>query len=110
MTEEVCQVVITAPDPVWLAAFALGLVEDALCASGHLTEIRSIYRWQDTIEDKPEAHVALHTRTGLVPAIIDRTNRLHPYEVPGVVALPIIDANPAYRRWILDVTRAPESL
>jgi periplasmic divalent cation tolerance protein len=106
MTEDVCQVIITAPDPGWLADFVRGLVEDRLCASGHnVTEIRSIYRWRDAIEDHAEAHVALHTRTALVPAIVERTNQLHPYEVPCVVALPIVAANPAYRQWILDETR-----
>jgi len=109
VTTDICQVVITAPDPSWLAAFVRTLVEDRLCASGHVAAIRSIYRWQDVIEDRPEAHVALHTRTDLVPAIIDRTNRVHPYEVPCVVALPITDANPVYRQWILDVTRTPEN-
>jgi periplasmic divalent cation tolerance protein len=106
MTDDVCQVVITAPDAAWLANFVHGLVVDGLCASGHnITKIRSIYRWQGSIKDHNEAHVAIHTRTELVPAIVDRTNELHPYEVPCVVALPIIAANPAYRQWILDETR-----
>jgi periplasmic divalent cation tolerance protein len=107
MTDEnVCQVVITAPEPDWLVGFVRGMVEDRLCASGHnVAEIRSIYRWRGSIEDRPEAHVTLHTRTALVPAIIERANELHPYEVPCVVALPIVAANPAYRQWIIDETR-----
>jgi periplasmic divalent cation tolerance protein len=36
---------------------------------------------------------------------VERTNELHPYEVPCVVALPIVAANPAYRQWIIDETR-----
>jgi periplasmic divalent cation tolerance protein len=35
-----------------------------------------------------------------LPAIIARANNQHPYEVPCVVALPIIDANPEYLNWI----------
>jgi periplasmic divalent cation tolerance protein len=105
VTDDVCQVIITAPDPDWLAGFVRSLVEDRLCASGHnVAQIRSIYRWRGSIEDHAEAHVALHTRTALVPAIVERTNQLHPYEVPCVVALPIVAANPAYRQWILDET------
>lgn len=103
-TEGVCQVVITAPDAAWLADFVRGLVEDRLCACGHITDIRAIYRWRGSTEDHPEAHVALHTRTVLVPAIVERTNRLHPYEVPCVAAVPIVAVNPAYRQWILDET------
>jgi|SRR2546430_5754765 len=108
MTDEVCTVVITAPDPDWLAEFIRSLVEQRLCASGHIVNtIRSVYRWHGEIEDKPEAHVTLHTRTSLVPAIIDQTNARHPYVVPCVVATPIVVANPAYRRWILDETQEP---
>jgi periplasmic divalent cation tolerance protein len=85
-----------------------GLVEQRLCASGHVVNrIRSIYRWQGEIEDRPEAHVALHTRAGLVPAIVDQTNARHPYVVPCVVATTIAAVNPAYRQWILDQTQEP---
>ncbi len=102
---EICEVVITAPDAEWLAEFTRRLVEDRLCASGHLIEqIRSVYRWQGDIYDKPEARVALKTRTSLLPNIIERVNAEHPYEVPSVIALPIVGANPSYERWIIEAT------
>jgi len=108
VSDEVCAVVITAPDADWLAEFVRSLVEQRLCSSGHIVNtIRSIYRWQGEIEDRPEAHVTLHTRTGLLPAIIDEANARHPYLVPCVVATPIAVANPAYRQWILDETQEP---
>jgi periplasmic divalent cation tolerance protein len=66
--------------------------------------VRSIYRWQDRIEDATEARVTLHTRAALVSAIVARTLAEHPYEVPHVLALPVVDANPAYRQWVLDAT------
>lgn len=107
MTEEVCEVIITAPDADWLADFTRTLVDDRLCACGHsIASTRSIYRWRGTVHDEREARVALHTRRALVPQIIDRTNRDHPYEVPCVVALPITSGNPAYVQWILDETAA----
>ena len=105
MTEEVCEVIITAPDAEWLAQFTRSLVEDRLCACGHnMTPIRTVYRWQGVVHDEAEARVALHTRRALVPEIISRTNREHPFGVPCVIALPIIEGNPAYLRWILDET------
>jgi len=62
MTEDFCEVVITAEDAEWLAGFTRSLVEDRLAASGHtISTIRSIYRWQGRIEDRSEAKVALHT-------------------------------------------------
>jgi periplasmic divalent cation tolerance protein len=104
---EVCEVIITAPDADWLAAFTRRLVEDRLCASGHnITLIRSIYRWRGEVYDVSEARVALHTRTTLLKEIIERTNTEHPYEVPCVIALPITDGNPDYIGWILAETKA----
>jgi periplasmic divalent cation tolerance protein len=44
-------------------------------------------------------------RTSLVPAIIERANREHPYDTPQVLAVPVIDANPAYRDWVLASTQ-----
>ena len=80
MTEPICEVIITADSEDWLINFTRSLVEDRLVACGqHLAPIRSIYRWEGTIHDDRESRVALHTRASLVPAIVDRTRREHPY-------------------------------
>ena len=103
--DDVCELVITAPDSEWLADFTRRLVNDRLAACGHnISAMRSIYRWQGEVHDEAESRVALHTRRSLVPEILDRTNAEHPYEVPCAIALPIADGNPAYIRWILDST------
>ena len=101
MTTDVCEVVITAADPEWLADFTRRLVADRLAACGQQTvAIRSIYRWDDAIQDDPEARVALHTRTALVDRIIERAESEHPYDVPCVLALPVLAGNPAYLDWV----------
>ena len=106
--DEVCEVIITAPDPAWLVEFTRRLVSDRLCASGHnFAPIRTIYRWQGQVHDKTEGRVALRTRRGLLPRIVDRAKREHPYEVPSVVAVPIIDGGPDYIAWILEQTEQP---
>jgi len=56
---ELCEVVITAPDPEWLRVFSRQLVEDRLCASAHnFQPIQSIYRWHGEIYEQ-------HRRTGI---------------------------------------------
>jgi periplasmic divalent cation tolerance protein len=105
MTAEICEVIITAPDPDWLADFTRRLVDDGLAACGHnIATIRSIYRWQGATHDEREARVALHTRTELVPAIVQRADAEHPYDVPCVIATPVVAGNPAYVQWVLDET------
>ncbi|BCJ71655.1 hypothetical protein CS0771_11990 [Catellatospora sp. IY07-71] len=105
MTDPICEVIITGPDPDWLASFTHALVNDRLAACGHnIAPIRSIYRWAGVVHDACEARVALHTRSSCVAAIVERANREHPYEVPCVIATPIVEANPAYEAWILEET------
>ena len=106
--EDICEVVITAADADWLAAFTRRLVGDRLAACGQqIPAIRSIYRWEGAVHDDAEARVALHTRTSLVPQIVERTNAEHPYEVPCVLALPVITGNPAYLDWVRTQTTPP---
>ena len=97
---------VTAADADQLAVITRTLVEERLAACGHqIAAIRSVYRWDGAVRDEPEARVALHTRSALVPAIVERTRELHPYDVPCVIALPIADGNPEYLRWIAAETR-----
>ena len=105
MNDQVCEVVITGPSQEWVAGFTRELVDDRLVACGHTIQvIRSIYRWEDTVHDETEARVALHTRRSLVSAIVERANRDHPYDVPCVIAMPVVDGNPAYVDWVLRET------
>jgi periplasmic divalent cation tolerance protein len=108
MDDEFCEVVITGSDAEWLAGFTRTLVEERLAACGQtVASIRSIYRWDGAVHDEAEARVALHTRRSLVPAIVARTAELHSYDVPCVIALPLVGGNPAYLRWIAEETRTP---
>lgn len=103
---QLCEVVITAPDPDWLLDLSRELVAERLCASVHsFGSVRSIYRWQDEILERTEGRASLHTRAALVQEIVARVKAVHPYEVPGISARPITDGNPEYLRWISDQTK-----
>jgi periplasmic divalent cation tolerance protein len=109
MTSGISEVIVTGDDPVWLADFTRMLIEERLCACAqHFAPIRSIYRWQGDIEDTTEVRVALHTRTELVPELIERIEHDHPYEVPCILAISIDHASPAYVEWVRTQT-GPES-
>lgn len=105
MNDDFCEVIITGPNADWLAAFTRELVEARLVACGqNIAAIRSIYRWHGAVNDEPEARVALHTRLSLLPRIVAETKARHPYDVPTVIALPILDGNPAYLEWVREST------
>jgi len=103
---DLCEVVMTAPNAEWLIEFSRRLVVDQLAASVHsFSPIRSIYIWQGEPRDHEESRVALHTRTALVPKIVERLNVEHPYEVPGIIAVPINASSDQYAAWIRAQTR-----
>jgi periplasmic divalent cation tolerance protein len=104
--DDFCEVVVTAADADWLAGFTRTLVEERLAACGHVQPaIRSVYRWEGAVHDEPEARVGLHTRRSLVPAVVARTAELHPYDVPCVIAVPLVGGSRAYLEWVAAETR-----
>jgi periplasmic divalent cation tolerance protein len=108
MNTDICEVVVTAGDAEALASLTRTLVEERLAACGqNIASIRSIYRWEGAVQDDPEARVGLHTRSALVPELVERIKDLHSYDVPCVIALPVVAGNPAYIEWVLAETREP---
>ena len=105
---ELCEVVITAPDPRWLQDLSRKLIEQRLCASAHnFAPVQSIYRWRGEIYERTEGRVSLHTRRDRVAEIVALAKQEHPYEVPGISTRAIADGNPDYLAWIAEET-APE--
>ncbi len=82
------------------------LVEEGLAACANLLpQIRSIYRWQDKIEDEPEVLMILKTTQSRLPALIDRVQELHSYDVPEIVAVPIVAGLKPYLDWVRENTQ-----
>jgi periplasmic divalent cation tolerance protein len=91
-------------------ALALGrtVVEERLAACANvLGGMTSVYWWQGKLEEASEAALILKTRGELIEPLTARLRDLHPYECPGVVALPIAAGNPAYLAWIAAETAPP---
>jgi periplasmic divalent cation tolerance protein len=110
VSDDLCEVVITAPDADWLVTFTRRLVEDHLAASAQtVAEVRSVYEWRGELVERTEARTGVRTRTSLVPAIAARLDQQDPYDIPGIVALPIIATSPAYGAWLLAQTTEPRS-
>lgn len=97
--------VITGPHADSLAALTRVLLDERLCACGQLTrDVRSQFRWEGQVNEETEARVALHTRVEMVDAIVARVRALHPYDVPCVLALPVVGGDPGYLAWVHEVT------
>jgi periplasmic divalent cation tolerance protein len=108
--EQLCEVILSAPDGDWLAEFVRGLVVDRLAASGHtLASGRSVYEWDGEVIERTEARASVRTRTALVDRIAQRLDDEHPYDVPGIVAVALIATSPAYGRWLSEQTASPRA-
>lgn len=84
---------------------ARALVEDSLAACVNVAPgLRSIYRWNGSLQSDEEVLMLIKTTGGRFPALRERLVAMHPYEVPEVVALPIVDGHDAYLRWIESAT------
>lgn len=106
MSDDLCEVTITAPDSEWLAELVHELIDRNLCASAHVVApIRSIYRWEGDVRDTTEARAFLRSRRDQVDDIVNFVTNRHPYEIPNVTAVPIVDGNPRYLDWVRLATR-----
>lgn len=100
--KECVVVLVTAPDAEVAARLARTLVEEKLAACGNVVPgLRSLYRWKGAIEDASEVLLVLKTARDRLRDLSDRVRALHPYEVPEVVALPIVGGNEEYLDWII---------
>jgi len=92
---------IAAPDGETARRLARLLVEDHLAACVQIVDpIRSVYRWQGAVQEEPEALLLVKSSQDLVPRIEELLHREHPYQLPELAAVPIIDGSAAYLAWL----------
>ena len=98
-------VFITCPKEEEAAKIARALVEAGLAGCVNIVRnIRSIYRWQNKIEDDTEVLMMAKTQKYLFDAVAKKVKELHSYEVPEIIAVPIVQGSEDYLRWLKDVT------
>jgi periplasmic divalent cation tolerance protein len=80
---------------------ARALVEERLAACAQLVgPITSIYRWEGKIEISEEWKCMAKSRAELFEPIAAAIRRLHPYQVPEIVAVPLAAGSESYLRWL----------
>jgi periplasmic divalent cation tolerance protein len=98
-------VFITASDEDAAVKIARSLVEAKLAGCVNIIKnIRSVYRWEETVEDEPEVLMVAKTRKALFHELMKKVKELHSYTVPEIIALPIVEGSEDYLQWLRDVT------
>jgi periplasmic divalent cation tolerance protein len=102
---EAALVFVTAGSQEQAALIAHALVGERLAACVNLLgPIRSIYRWQDAVQDESEHLMLIKTRAKLVAKVERRVRELHSYDVPEVIAVSIAQGSAPYLDWLLEST------
>lgn len=98
-----CQVTTTLSDRASAEQMAARLVEERLAACGQvLGPVSSTYRWEGKIERSAEWYCHLKTTVARVPDLERRIRELHSYEIPEIIAVPIVEGDRDYLKWIED--------
>ena len=88
---------------------ARALVESRLAACVNiLAGIESVYRWKGAVEEASECLLIVKSTRGLFDRLQAAIREVHSYELPEIVALPIVDGLEPYLSWIAASVAAVE--
>jgi len=110
MTSDVGALVVitTVPDENLAVKLTESLLQQRLAACVHrLPAGQSTYWWQGKLESAAEITLLIKTTQLRYAELETAIRRLHSYDIPEIVALPVSDGLPAYLKWIRDETSRP---
>jgi periplasmic divalent cation tolerance protein len=94
-------VLVTCPTRAVARRIATALVTKRLAACVNVVPgIESTFRWQGKVDRCREILLIIKTAAPRLAALRRAVVRLHPYDVPEVIALPLVDGHPPYLRWV----------
>lgn len=98
-------VLCTCPDDTCARALAQTLLNEKLAACVNLIpQVTSLYCWQGKMEESQEVLLVIKSRRTLFGVLQQRIQTLHPYEVPEILAMPVLNGSPAYLQWLQEQT------
>ena len=100
-------VMTTVPDTDVGKIIAEKIIEERLAACVTLQAAsQSLYRWKGKITQDQEHTLYIKTKKEAYPKLEEKIRGIHPYDVPEIIALPILTGNKDYLGWIDSETQA----
>ena len=89
------------PDHALATTLARALLDQRLAACINIgAPVVSIYHWLDRIETGQEVPVVIKTRSALYSNVEAAIRKLHPYDTPEIIAIPVIEGDARYLAWL----------
>jgi periplasmic divalent cation tolerance protein len=103
---DVLLVLTNLPDRETALTLAAAVIEaQAAACVNVLGACTSVYRWQGKIENAEETPLLIKTTAASYAVLEALIRRLHPYELPEIIAVPVARGLPGYLQWVADETR-----
>ncbi len=100
-------VLVTVGSEQEAETIATTLLEERLAACVNVTSpVRSLYRWEGRIADDREWQLVIKTQARLFEALAARVRTLHSYDLPEIIALPVLAGTTDYVDWIQNETES----
>src|SRR5919199_1490155 len=80
------------------------IIAKKLCACISLTKVRSIYDWNNKLEDQEEFVVFFKTTKLRANRLKDEIKKVHPYKVPEILEIKMDDVSKTYLSWLVETT------
>jgi periplasmic divalent cation tolerance protein len=101
----------TTDTPELAREIAAAIVEAGEAACVNIVPgIRSIYRWQGDVQDESECLLLIKSTSERFEMIRSIIRRLHTYETPEVIAIPVTAGDPDYLAWLHSSLTNPSGL
>ena len=108
MTDKIV-VLVTCASAEEARTIARALVERRLAACVNMVPgIESVYRWKDAVEEASECLLLAKTTRDWFAPLESAVRELHSYELPEIVALPLVDGLDSYLNWIASSVESVE--
>jgi periplasmic divalent cation tolerance protein len=97
-------ILVTCKDLEQAEKITRALLEEHLIACGNIVNpVESFFHWLGKIDKADECLVLMKSRMDLFSRVVDRVKSLHSYELPEILALPIVEGSEAYLDWMRGV-------
>ncbi|MCX7552883.1 divalent-cation tolerance protein CutA [Marinicella sp. S1101] len=101
MNQEAIQVFVSCESSQQAKKLVDSLLNDQIIACAQMLKgVESFYRWQGQITQSNEVLLVLKTTANHFKAIETSIKKLHSYDVPEILAIPVLEGSTDYLKWI----------